>query len=448
VDVDSTALSLARLELPEANLVLGDALLDPSVSGRRLSRGIDWQKRFPEVMAQGGFDVVIGNPPWMPLAGRFGVPVYSDAEVRYLRARFGGNSYMPNLFEYFIARGLELVKQGGYFSFIVPDRLAFNKQFVNLRRRLLTQAELLLLVYGIPFPGTVADTLIFVFRKGMPNPDSRIEVVDYKEGSCSALQADVLQNPGCEFPTFQNPYVEQIVSRVEQLPNHLHLGDVCYSTSGFGGRSDLIHETKTSEAEIPILKGSSIGRYEIRKVYWFDFRKENLTGRTSDPAKLGASPKILIRKTGSELIATYDDSGIYPEQSLYFLYGNRSDLDFRFILGVLNSSLISIYYRAWCLTNSRTVAQVKKVDLDRIPLPPIDLSCSRGKAFHDKVVDLVSRMLDLRKQCLSRSDLSVAKQISSVDREIDQIVLQLYGFSEDEVTLAREPISPCLYTLK
>jgi phosphate uptake regulator len=110
--------------------------------------------------------------------------------------------------------------------------------------------------------------------------------------------------------------------------------------------------------------------------------------------------------------------------------------------------LISIYYRAWCLTNSRTVAQVKKVDLDRIPLPPIDLSCSRGKAFHDKVVDLVSRMLDLRKQCLSRSDLSVAKQISSVDREIDQIVLQLYGFSEDEVTLAREPISPCLYTLK
>ena len=57
-------------------------------------------------------------PPWVSLAGRFGIRAYSQAKIEYLRERFGGNSYMPNLFEYFVSLGLELTRPGGYFSII------------------------------------------------------------------------------------------------------------------------------------------------------------------------------------------------------------------------------------------------------------------------------------------------------------------------------------------
>ena len=446
VDIDESALDAARLNLLEAvgdgapaeeldlgsNLKHGDSLLSQDFKD-----GIDWHREFPEAMERGGFDAVIGNPPWTSLAGRFRAGAYSEAEIDYLRRRFGGNSYMPNVFEYFVSQGLELTRPGGYFSFIVPDRLAFNSQFARLREHLLSRVELLLLVYGVPFPGVTADTLIFVFRKAEPQPGSRMQVLEHDKFRSVRLQSEVLARPECEFPKPEDTDVRHVIRRMESLPGRLLLEDVCSSTSGFGGKSDLMSKVRNSGAQIPVLKGSSIGRYTIGKRYWFDFRRENLTGRTADRAKLGASPKILIRKTGSRLTAAYDASGIYPEQSLYFLFGSRTDLDFRFILGVLNSRLMGVYYRAKCLTNRRSFAQAKKADLDRIPLPPLDLSLPEDRSRHDRMVALVDEMLRLHERLPSASTPfesdELRRKIASTDRLIDALVYELYGLDAREV---------------
>jgi len=446
VDIDESALEAARLDLLEAvgdgapaeqldlrsNLKRGDSLLSQDFKD-----GIDWHREFPEAMERGGFDAVIGNPPWTSLAGRFRAGAYSEAEIDYLRRRFGGNSYMPNVFEYFVSQGLELTRPGGYFSFIVPDRLAFNSQFARLREHLLSRAELLLLVYGVPFSGVTADTLIFVFRKAEPQPGSRMQVLEHDKFRSTYLQSELLGRTGCEFPRLEDPDTARVIRRMESLPGRLLLEDVCSSTSGFGGRSDLMSKVRNSGAQIPALKGSSIGRYAIGKRYWFDFRRENLTGRTADRAKLGASPKILIRKTGSRLTAAYDASGIYPEQSLYFLFGNRTDLDFRFILGVLNSRLMGVYYRAMCLTNRHSFAQAKKADLDRIPLPPLDLSLPEDRSRHDRMVALVDETIRLHERLPSASTPfesdELRRKIASTDRLIDALVYELYGLDAREV---------------
>jgi hypothetical protein len=382
VDVDKAALAEARKAVPSANLRLGDSLL-----------GINWKRAFPEVMARGGFDAVIGNPPWVSLAGRFGVEAYSAADIERLRGRFGGNSYLPNTFEYFISLGLELTRPGGYLSFIVPDRLGFNRQFEYLRRRLLAETELLLLVHGIRFPGVTADTMVFVCRKGAPGPDAVTESRDSRGLTSSFPQSELR-----EFRRPEDARIARIVRLMESHP--VRLSDICDITSGFGGRSELITEQRISDEQIPVLKGDSIERYAVRKAYWFDFQPENLTGRTTDPAKLGASPKILIRKTGSSLIAAYDDSGTYPEQSLYFLFNNRTDMDWRFVLGILNSRLMGVYYRARCLTNPGTIAHAKISDLARLPLPAPD------QERHDRLVGLVQ---------------------AGTHDEIDALVCELYG---------------------
>ena len=75
----------------------------------------DWEVEFSEIMKGGGFDAVIGNPPWISLTGKFGVGIYPKSEIEYLIHKFAGNTYMPNMYEYFVAQGIRLIGGGRIF---------------------------------------------------------------------------------------------------------------------------------------------------------------------------------------------------------------------------------------------------------------------------------------------------------------------------------------------
>lgn len=66
---------------------------------------------------------------------------------------------------------------------------------------------------------------------------------------------------------------------------------------------------------------------------------------------MGFSPKILVRKTGDTIIACYDDSGIFPEQSLYFIFELDEKFEYYYILAILNSKVINYYYINELVTN-------------------------------------------------------------------------------------------------
>lgn len=402
----------------------------------------DWETGFPEIMRAGGFDAVIGNPPWISLTGKFGNDIYSETEITYLTKRYQGNTYMPNMYEYFVSEGLNLTRKGGYFSFIVPDRLGFNGQFVRLRERILKETRILSLAYKMPFPGIVADTLVFALHREECDGSNLVTVFQYGRPPLQRAQSDFLAASNYVFEFFTDLAVMDLANKIANLPRTVPLEKVYSSTSGFGGKSQLITEGQTSINQIQTLKGDSIGRYELRKIYWFDFKKENITGRTTDKTKLGAKPKILLRKTGDRIIATYDESGIFPEQSLYFLFNKNTELDVKFILGVLNSRLLTFYFRIKALTNKESIAQVKKVDLDQLPIPLLELSNPSSKARHDEMVSLVERMLDYRKRLPAvntpQERMIIQRQIENTDRQIDNLVYDLYGLLPDERNIVEE----------
>jgi hypothetical protein len=72
----------------------------------------DWTKGFPNAMSVGGFDCLIGNPPWVSLTGRFAIDICSEDEKRYFITTYRGNTHMPNKYEYFVSQGAGLVKIG------------------------------------------------------------------------------------------------------------------------------------------------------------------------------------------------------------------------------------------------------------------------------------------------------------------------------------------------
>ncbi|OQW99584.1 MAG: hypothetical protein BWK74_01900 [Desulfobacteraceae bacterium A6] len=397
-------------------------------------RAFDWPAQFPDAMKAGGFDAVIGNPPWVSLTGKFGNEICSRDEIAYLTNRYHANTYMPNLYEYFVSQGFTLTKSKGRFSFIVPDRLGFNAQFADLRKRLLTEASITTLQYKLPFPGITADTLVFVLHRTPPNTATEVEIGEHGKTPMRRKQTELLGSNGHTFEYFENLDVMRLVGKLATNPHVKTLGEMFETTSGFGGKSQLITESQVNQRQTPTMKGDCISKYDIRKTYWFEFAPKNITGRTTNRTKLGARPKILLRKTGNSIIATYDDSGIFPEQSLYFLFNRKTDSDFKFVLGLLNSQLMDVFFKAKCLTNKDSIAQVKKVDLDLLPI--VD---SADKARHDKLVGLVEKMLALTPKLRATKSESekaaLQNAVTTTDAEIDRLVYELYGLTEEEIKI-------------
>jgi hypothetical protein len=413
--------------------------LIPDEEEMRRVNPFDWEKEFPEIMA-GGFDAVIGNPPWISLSGRFGAKLYRDSEIQYMTCRFGGNTYMPNMYEYFTALGLNLLAECGYFGYIVPDRLGFNSQFVDLRGRMLADTRLVSLLFRAPFPGSTADTLMFVLQRATnAHDDWTVQIGEYGGELLQIPQVAFEQDSTHSFQYYDSAGAMRLVTRLAHSPHLVPLSSVCESTSGFGGKSKLITATTVSPTQIETMKGDSIGKYAFKKSYWFDFKKGNITGRTTDKTKLGAVPKLLLRKTGDEIVATFDESGVFPEQSLYFLFNNRTDLDFKYLLGILNSALVTFYYRNRLVTNRRSIAQLKKVHLDALPIRFIRFDDPEDVGRHDTMIALVERMLDLRKKLAAATIPGDKKlyqrQIEAADAEIDALVYELYGLTEEEIAI-------------
>jgi len=432
------------------NIVCGNSLIGTDISEKnkyspeeeKRLNPMDYEQRFPKIMERGGFDAVVGNPPWISLSGKFGNEFLPPGALTYLITRYEGNTYMPNMYEYFVAKGLTLTRPDGFFGYIVPDRLGFNAQFVRLRKRILSEARIESLQYKVPFPGIIADTLVFVFRKGAAPPSHEVEISEYDETNVFRKQSEILAQPDYRFEFKIDTHEDELVRRIQGMPNVKPLSEVAACTSGFGGRSELITEMQRNKSQIPTLKGDSIGRYEHRKGYWFEFRRANITGRTTNKTKLGAKPKILIRKTGNSIIATFDDSGVFPEQSLYFLFAGKMGLDFKYLLGLINSVFMNWFFRKNCLTNERSIAQVKTVDLVKLPIRTIDFTDSADKQRHARIVSLVDEMLDSKKSLFAAKtdgdkDFYRTK-CRTLDRKIDAAVCELYNLDAKETALLPE----------
>lgn len=395
-----------------------------------------WEVEFETIMKAGGFHAVIGNPPWVSLSGRFGNEILPTRAIAYLIAKYQGNTAIPNLYEYFVRKGLDLVRPAGTVAMIVPDRLGFNVQFIGLRKRIASQFTIRQLIYKAPFPGITTDTLIFDLIRETPS-DNDVRIGEYGHTSLTKPQTEFLQTHDYAFGYDMTDAATSILNKVFTSPNCRPLGEMISSTSGFGGKSALITKARASAKQLPILKGRSIQPYEIVQKFFFDFQPENITGRTTDRAKLGASPKVLLRKTGLPLFAAYDESGAYPEQSLYFLFDNRTTMSLKYFTALLNSQVFNFVYQNRLVTNKNSTPQLKKVDLDRFPIRVVDTQNTVDKKAHDDIVNEVDKLLKLQPQLAATTvptqQIQLQRELTQAKRRINQLVYDLYNLSQADI---------------
>ena len=153
-----------------------------------------------------------------------------------------------------------------------------------------------------------------------------------------------------------------------------------------------------------------------------------------------------MRRTDDRLFATREDNSAICVNSCHVIklrnYSGQS-LDYSYLLGLLNSHFMQKVFE---LSNPQMVnkvfAEIKVVYVRRLPIRIINFSDSTDKARHDLMVRLVETMLQLHKQLpktkTNHEKTAIQRQIDATDRQIDQLVYELYGLTEEEIRIVEE----------
>jgi hypothetical protein len=151
-------------------------------------------------------------------------------------------------------------------------------------------------------------------------------------------------------------------------------------------------------------------------------------------------PKILLRQTADRIIATMDYNGVWFGRSIIAIIP-KSPSEYRaeYFLGLLNSRYFVWLYDQIVQEAGRVFAQVKLSKLKQLPIRTINFADPADVARHDRMVALVQRMLDLHKRLAAAKTPNdktlLQRQISASDAEIDCLVYDLYGLTEEEIAI-------------
>jgi type I restriction-modification system DNA methylase subunit len=394
----------------------------------------DWKTEFSQVFIQGGFDVVIGNPP-------YGAEL-SSQDIEYLHRIYSVAEYQLDTYPLFIEKALQFTKQSEYCGFIIPSAWVASKFDKNLRQLILSKTiiQYLVITAKKTFAEATVETLILIFKNGFMSKNTfQIERWDKdQKEKYQFVQDDISKQEDLVFPVYANPAEISLISKMRVEKNVLSeyasavWGVKIYQKGkgkpvqkGYESEQKVFHSSqKIKDTHKPLIGGSAIRRYELDwKGEYVDYGQWLAEPRT--PEWFSGS-RILVREVTAEGViqATITEDDYVFSNSVDGLKLKNNELDLRFILGLLNSQLISFYHlntSANAFKGAFPKLLIK--DLLNIPLPIM----SADKARHDKMVSLVERMLELHKQSpkTPQEQEMVKREIESTDTEIDELVYEL-----------------------
>jgi hypothetical protein len=436
------------------NIKCGNSLIGPDFyEGQQLSllddeeryriNAFDWEAEFPEIMEAGGFDAVIGNPPYVQVLHSRRQP-----ELAYFSSHYVSTSaFKKNLFPVFVERSLELVKNaGGRAAMIVPDRFFFTPSYVPCRKKLFERAtleEVLEILEGAFHKAIVGNA---VFVASMPKKDTYAVQIKHGDGKLAVLINElpitsILTDPQHIVNLLLTKHAAEILQHCQSVSVPLKSQASAHVGMMIKDNKSLFTLSQLSKQQKPIVKGRQIQRYCLAGSYFFDPSEAKIFGGTKNSTKHEVAPKILIRKTGDRLIACLDENGIYSEQSVYFLLP-EPQLVPAFLLGLLNSRLLSYLFKSCFITNPIAYPYIQHYDLEKLPVFDVQRLQPSKNDYYDRIVELVDTMLKLHKDLqAAKTDHDrklIQRQIDSTDKQIDQLVYELYGLTDKEICIVEE----------
>lgn len=389
-----------------------------------------WKEEFPDVFDEdaSGFDAVIGNPPYLSYSGRQAIDL--PPPVRKHLFAVHETAGWPTAHGFFIEAAVKKLSRR-YVSFIVPDQVGHLAGYGEVRRILRDHAGLLDVRYWGEevFEDAVTPALTFVAAKG---EDGETTIHD-REGR-TRTRRFIGDEPWIDSAN------RDLATRLRE--DSFSLGDLVADPgvhTGNASKQLILAAAEATPGSVPVLEGKQVARYacsEPAKVLRLDYTPAEKEYFTIRPEERYRRAEFVIRQTAAYPIVGPRRHAVYFRNSLLALYP-PDHLDIRYLVGVLNSTLMRFLYRTMVQeAGQRAFPQVKVKSVRALPIRRVDLQDSASREKYDQVLRLVSRLLELNEELLhTRTDqdrVGTQRQIRAADRELDAVVYDLYGVTADE----------------
>ena len=486
----------------ENNIKCGNSLIDDIEIAGELA--FNWEKEFPQVFENGGFDVVVGNPPYVDIKS------LNPIEVKYYFKRFLTTENRVNLYSIFIEKGIEILSKNGILSFINPNSMLVNDSYSKLRNLIFSKITHIVKLPDNIFEEAKVETIIFEI-KNSENKINLVNVIKYNKNEkiTSIDENKAIKIYKSDWNTKEKHFNIYISKREKEILNKienesLKLENIADFTLGitpydkYRGHDEdtikkrLFHsDTKIDSTYKPLITGENIQRYFIdNKIKEYIKYGEWLGAKREE--RFFNEPRILIRQIISgkppRVYAGYTEESLYFTQIGFGIISKNKSISNKYILVILNSLLINFYHKYMYLDLEKDlfqkilIANCKKLPIKEISLQEqqpfiekADKMLSLNEKLQEKVLvfqGLLKRRFRLEKLSTKLQDWhlldfleftkelkkakiklslkeeieweeiflekkeeaeKVKNEIEMTDKEIDGMVYELYGLSEEEV---------------
>ncbi len=437
----------------------------------REKKPFNWEQEFEGIMAQGGFDVVIGNPPWVALTGPRSKEVSKD-EVPYFRNNFVvASDPIIDTYALFLEEATSLLQPDGLLGYILPD-IVLLKNYPAIRKHLLDNYCINEIIHvGRAFQDVNLDATIIIAQKEkskelrtqnittvVTNGERYLQGKDIQVRD-SIPQAEFKDTPKFKFNIYLSGEKARLKTKLENQSFRLGEGYECHEGIHSGNiRHKLFTNTKMTPVDYPLIFGrDEIAPYLLNWAgKWVHYDPSIIDASKGEYAGLGrqehfTAEKLLVRRTGDKVIAAYDDKGFFVSNNMFVLL-NRKESPFsfyglRFILALLNSKVLTAYFRLIQPRVARLFAELKIEHLGQFPIRRIDFDNTTERKIHDDLLSLVNKMLELNKRlapirntpCNECGEL--LRDIQHGDKEINNLVYKLYALTEEEKEIVESQVA-------
>ncbi len=381
-----------------------------------------WHTWFYDVFSQGGFDIVIANPPYVNISN-----IKPDSYRNDLQSRYYSSRNKSDLYSFFIERGFCLLNKEGVQCFIVPHTWKATDSFKNLREIIFMRHSLRLIVnqkMGV-FDAIVNPMIIMLDNQYKDKYD--IDVYDGIGKFKYKIDIDEIRNSDTLSVDSESSIEEkQLFMSIER--SKFRLSDIIDFSRGIKTSNDkrFISNIKKNNEYKKVYRGRNIKAYTLNwanEYVWYrpDLMREKVGCLPHTKEFFEVPEKLITQRVNSsmQLLVAYDDKQNYfldtTNVSNYKSWNKKFSL--KFICGILNSRVVNYWY-----PKKYRMPTIGGYELSSIPIPSANITRQQP------IIDLVDKILKAKKE-------NPSADTSALESEIDRLVYQLYGLTDEEIAI-------------
>ena len=377
-----------------------------------------WHTWFKDIFDKGGFDIVIGNPPYISIQGM------SVTERNIYKGLFKFFFHRYDIFGCFIERGISLLAINGILMLIQPSVFLNSKSFMKCREYIVQNTRILnldLLKDGV-FKSAVVPTMIMGLSNRKARNDNSIRCSKNGIGDFYPIkQSSFLTTEANVFNLDLDENTALFIKKTQE--NCVLLGDIARISRAFNvGDYERFLSDTYQDGFIKVLKGASISKW-IYEYKGFFLKPDFGEFVSCGDIEVLNSPKLMMKRIGVYPNVCYDDSGIAGLDTIYTIRILSKDYSPLYVMGLLNSKLIGIIFRKRVPLKGNVFPEFRIFDLNKqIPIKKATAS------QQNPIISIVKQIVNIKQN-------APLADVSSLEQEIDQKVYELYDLSPEEIAV-------------